>query len=58
MSQSFDSSRLTNEGYAGTVPRASLPTRREQILLYATLKEEFRSNWFDGYARCVRRVIA
>ncbi|WP_050408596.1 DUF1566 domain-containing protein [Massilia sp. NR 4-1] len=64
----------------------SLPGRREQILLYATLKDEFRPNWywsdeagdlaneawckdfdtgvayptdrgFDGYARCVRRVI-
>jgi hypothetical protein len=65
----------------------SLPDRREQTLLYATLKEEFRPNWhwssepgdienetwckdfdtgvayqnareFDGYARCVRRVLA
>jgi hypothetical protein len=64
----------------------SLPDRREQTLLYATLKEEFRPNWhwssetgdiedevwckdfdtgvsyqnareFDGYARCVRRVL-
>ncbi|OEZ84734.1 hypothetical protein JAB8_41130 [Janthinobacterium sp. HH106] len=65
----------------------SLPDRREQTLLYATLKEVFRPNWhwssepgdiedeawckdfdtgvayqnaraFDGYARCVRRVLA
>jgi len=64
----------------------SLPDRREQTLLYATLKEAFRPNWywsnelgdiegevwckdfdtgvayqnareFDGYARCVRRVL-
>lgn len=65
----------------------SSPGRREQTLLYATLKEAFRPNeywssepgdikgeaWckdfdtgvayqtarrFDGYARCVRRVLA
>lgn len=64
----------------------SLPDRREQTLLYATLKDAFRPNWhwssepgdiedeawckdfdtgvayqnareFDGYARCVRRVL-
>jgi hypothetical protein len=63
-----------------------LPDRREQTLLYATLKDAFRPNWhwssepgdsedeawckdfdtgvayqnareFDGYARCVRRVL-